>query len=342
MLFSELVEGELELGIRPALPVDDVHVILGNNYAGGAVWRSNPVSVVSSSPQLRVETADSEQFPDVFAACAVTRSATRAGADAVQLKVPAEKTRFALPDFPLNLSYGDLVKEQLADQSLCSLFERAVPADTFESMAHGYCVKNGLLVRKWTPSTDTSMGEPWLQVVVPETARRAVMKTAHDMLGHSGVRKTYDRIMRHFFWPKLKKDVAAYIKTCHICQMTGKPNQVVQPAPLQPIPVEAAPFEYLQLDCVGPLPSSKTGCKYLLTIMCQATRYPAAYPLHAITTRSIVKALSQFFSIFGIPKVVQTDQGSNFMSRVFSSGHGSASYQASHVLSPSPSEPACR
>ncbi|XP_056434939.1 uncharacterized protein LOC130372804 [Gadus chalcogrammus] len=87
-LFSELVEGELELGIRPALPVDDVHVILGNNYAGGAVWRSNPVSVVSSSPQLRAETADSEQFPDVFAACAVTRSATRAAADAVQLKSP--------------------------------------------------------------------------------------------------------------------------------------------------------------------------------------------------------------------------------------------------------------
>ncbi|KAK0143293.1 Pro-Pol polyprotein [Merluccius polli] len=67
------------------------------------------------------------------------------------------------------------------------------------------------------------------------------MKTAHDILGHSGVRKTYDRVMRHFYWPKLKKDVAAYIKTCHICQMTGKPNQVIKPAPLQPIPVEADP-----------------------------------------------------------------------------------------------------
>ena len=150
------------------------------------------MSLMSSSPQLRDETDDcSEQFPDVFAACAVTRSATRAAADAKQLKVAAEKTRFALPDFPLNLSYEDLVKEQLADQSLCSLFERAVPADTFESVAHGYCLKNGLLVRKWTPSTDTSMGEPWLQVVVPETARRAVMKTANDMLGHSGVKKTF-------------------------------------------------------------------------------------------------------------------------------------------------------
>ena len=203
MLYSKSVEEELELGIRPALHVYDVHVILGNNYARGRVWQSNPV--VSSSPQLRNETDDcSKQFPDMFAACAVTRSATRAVAEAKQVKLAAEKTRFALPDFPLNLSYGDLVKEQLADQSLCSFFECTVPADTFESMAHGYCIKNCLLVRKWTPSTDTSMGEPWLQVVVPATARCAVMKTAHDMLGHSGVRKTYDRIMHSFFWLKLR------------------------------------------------------------------------------------------------------------------------------------------
>ncbi|CAL8301907.1 unnamed protein product, partial [Gadus morhua 'NCC'] len=47
----------------------------------------------AATRELRVETADSEQFPDVFAACAVTCSATCAGADAVQLKVPAEKTR---------------------------------------------------------------------------------------------------------------------------------------------------------------------------------------------------------------------------------------------------------
>ena len=104
--------------------------------------------------------------------------------------------------------------------------------------------------------------------------------------------------------------------------MTGKPNQVVKPAPLQPIFVDANPFEYLQIDCVGPLPPSKGGCRYLLTIMCQVTRYP----LHSITTKSIVKALSlffkciyllNFFSIFGIPKMVKSDQGSNFMSRMF-------------------------
>lgn len=43
-----------------------------------------------------------------------------------------------------------------------------------------------------------------------------------------GVRKTYDRILRYFFfWPRLKRDVAQFIKTCHTCQRTSKPNQVV-------------------------------------------------------------------------------------------------------------------
>ena len=80
--------------------------------------------------------------------------------------------------------------------------------------------------------------------------------------------------------------------------MTGKPNQVVKPVPLQPIPVEAAPFEYLQLDCVGPLPMSKNGCSLTwvggFVDHHVLNRYPATYPLLAITTRSIVKGLSQF------------------------------------------------
>lgn len=107
----------------------------------------------------------------------------------------------------------------------------------------------------------------------------------------------------------MKKDVAAYIKICHVCQLTGKPNQSVNPAPLQ----------HLIVDCVGPLPCSKSGCKYLLTVMCQNTLYPAANPLRAITTKAVVKALSQFISVFGIPKVIQRDQGSNFSSHMF--GH---------------------
>lgn len=122
--------------------------------------------------------------------------------------------------------------------------------------------------------------------------------------------------MRHFFWPRIKKDVAAYIKKSHTCQLTGKPNQSITPAPLSPIPAIGQPFEHLIIDCVGPLPQSRSGAVYLLTVMCQSTRYPAAYPLHTIMARSVVRALTQFISIFGIPKIIQSDQDSNFSSRL--------------------------
>ncbi len=88
-------------------------------------------------------------------------------------------------------------------------------------------------------------------------------------------------------------------------------------APLQPIPAVSQPFEHLIVDCVGSLPRSKSGSSYLLTVMCQSTRYPAAYPLRAISARAVVKALSQFISVFGVPKIIQSDQGSNFTSRLF-------------------------
>ncbi|GAA6103385.1 uncharacterized protein LOC114796860, partial [Tachysurus ichikawai] len=51
--------------------------------------------------------------------------------------------------------------------------------------------------------------------------------------------------------------------------------------------------------------------------MCTTTRYPEAVPLRSLKAKAVVKALVMFFSTFGFPRVVQTDQGTNFMSRLF-------------------------
>lgn len=144
-----------------------------------------------------------------------------------------------------------------------------------------------------------------------------MLQVAHDQSGHTGMRKTYGRLLRHL-WPLMKRDVLAFIKTCHTCQLTDKPNQTLKPAVLCSIPAINQPFEPLIVDCVGPLPPPWAGATYLLTVMCQSTRYPAAYLLRTITTHSVVQALYQFISIFGISKVIQSDQGSNFFSHMFS------------------------
>lgn len=101
-----------------------------------------------------------------------------------------------------------------------------------------------------------------------------------------------------------------------MCQLVGKPNQKIPPAPLYPIPAIGEPFSRVILDCVGPLPRTRTGNQYLLTIMCVATRYPEAVPLRKITSSSVIKALTKFFSTFGLPRTIQTNQGTNFQSRL--------------------------
>ena len=111
--------------------------------------------------------------------------------------------------------------------------------------------------------------------------------------------------------------MAEFCKTCHACQIVGKPNQKIPPAPLKPIPAFEEPFSRVIIDCVGPLPKTKSGNQYLLTIMCASTRFPEAIPLRRIVAPVIVKALIKFFTLVGLPKVVQSDQGSNFMSKVF-------------------------
>ncbi|KAI3374424.1 hypothetical protein L3Q82_006247 [Scortum barcoo] len=52
-------------------------------------------------------------------------------------------------------------------------------------------------------------------------------------------------------------------------------------------------------------------------MMCAATRFPEAVPLRTLRAKAVVKALVKFFSTFGLPKRIQTDQGSNFMSKIF-------------------------
>ena len=99
--------------------------------------------------------------------------------------------------------------------------------------------------------------------------------------------------------------------------MVGKPNQKIPKAHLKPIPAFEEPFSRIIVDCVGPLPKTKSGNQYLLTIMCASTRFPEAIPLRNIKSKSVVKALVKFFTLFGLPKVVQSDQGTNFMSNVF-------------------------
>ena len=137
------------------------------------------------------------------------------------------------------------------------------------------------------------------------------------LAGHLGVDKTYRKVMFHFYWPGSHNDVKKFCRTCHECQLAGKPNQHPSVSSLVPIPAMEDPFSCIIVDCVGPLPNTWAGNQYLFTVMCASTCFLETFEI--FKADNIVKALIKFFTFVGLPKVVQSDQGSNFMSGVFQS-----------------------
>lgn len=332
-LQTDLVSGFVEVGVRPILPVKGVSFILGNDLAGGKVVPSLEVTDTLSTEYSSDEL--SQRYPNAFTACVITRAQLKKcnevslsdsflGVDQKAEEGPENKSDFSdqvsevVVSDPLTstVTREELIKAQKNDISLVKCFRLAEKSELNNAL---FFVKDDLLMRKWHKSN--TMDDEWnvvYQVVAPSIFRQQILSLAHDHLlsGHLGVTKTYNRILQHFFWYGLKRDVVQFCKTCHVCQYAGKPNQVIPPVPLIPIPVIGEPFEHVIVDCVGPLPKAKSGNQFLLTVMCTATRYPEAIPLRKITAKAVVKALIKFFTTFGLPKIVQTDQGTNFLSKL--------------------------
>jgi hypothetical protein len=216
-LDHELVKGEVAIALKSKMPVEGVSVVLGNDLAKGWVWGGVPPPVVTSGPTISTVPDSSEkEFPEVFTACVVTRSMSGTGPE----KGIKESGRFKnavsqLPDLPLALSKSELIIAQQEDPELKGLFSEVKPTDEMESLACGYFLLDDTLVRKWLPHDDCSVDDPVLQVVVPAKFREVILETVHgEVAGHMGVRKNCNRLLRYFFWSRLKKEVTRFIKTC--------------------------------------------------------------------------------------------------------------------------------
>ena len=336
-LETKQFSGEVTLASVSEMPVKGIELLLSNDIVEGIVKNL----VVSETP---VEIPTDEVDATISPNCVVTRSQTGQGTDR---DTPAPDTQdlddtldldvlferqvrdghdVATPTDASSLdagivSRGTLIKLQAADVSLDPLRERALSKVDAESMTRGYYMNEGVLMRKWMPR-QAPLTSTWMavrQIVAPSPIRRDLLKLAHDtpLAGHVGIRKTLSLVTKHFYWPKIQMDVARYCKTCITCQKVGKPNKPIPKAPLCPVPAITEPFSKVLIDCVGPLPPSKAGSKYLLTIMCLSTRFPEAIPLRNIRAKTVVKALLKYFTTMGFPREIQSDRGSNFMSGHF-------------------------
>ena len=149
-----------------------------------------------------------------------------------------------------------------------------------------------------------------------EQDRLVIIKENHEspVGGHKGVTKTYNRIRNLYHWPNMKKDVRQHIKTCISCQKKKLVRiKTKEPMIITDTPLDA--FDKISMDIVGPLPPTKSGKSYILTIQDNLTKFSLAIPLVSFTSEEIAQAfITHFICQYGCPKAILTDQGTSFIS----------------------------
>jgi len=104
------------------------------------------------------------------------------------------------------------------------------------------------------------------------------------------------------------------VQKCRQCQL----KKLTRVKTKQPVIITDTPgsaFHKVSLDIMGPLPVTPRGNIYILTMQDLLTKYSIAIPLQKATSLTIADAfLKNFIYIYGAPKIILKNQGTNFLS----------------------------
>ena len=115
-----------------------------------------------------------------------------------------------------------------------------------------------------------------------------------------------------FYWPSMRKEAQDLVKACIQCQRYNIGRHGFHP--LNPI-TAALPLDHLSIH-LKEMPVSFSGYKYLLTMVDVFTRFVFLTPIKNKTAKTVVNALYDIFTLVGFPKIIQSDNGKEFVNKL--------------------------
>lgn len=91
-------------------------------------------------------------------------------------------------------------------------------------------------------------------IAIPAALRAEISRAVHDSPegGHIGQRATFQKVQERVWWPKMHSQIPSYVASCEVFSGTRRiPGS--QPGLLSPITPQAAVFNTIGIDHVGPL-----------------------------------------------------------------------------------------
>ena len=188
---------------------------------------------------------------------------------------------------------------------------RAMPLDSRNILAQRPAVqlRADVLVRCKDSAT---------QLIVPESLRKELFLQTHagSLSAHLGHDRTFTQLSQHYYWPGMRRDLRAWILACEQCaKARGPPTR--PHGRLQKV-IAGAPMDLVAIDILSGLPVATDGSKHILVVTDYFTKWVEAYSLPDQEASTCMTILYQnFFSRFGLPRQLHSDQGRNFESHLF-------------------------
>ncbi|MCW4310601.1 MAG: DDE-type integrase/transposase/recombinase [Candidatus Thiodiazotropha endolucinida] len=119
------------------------------------------------------------------------------------------------------------------------------------------------------------------------------------------------RLRTVVYWPGIDKDIEKFCKSCYGCQLVSQPSK---PEPMVRTDLPSGPWEHLSADLLGPLPDGN----YVFVLVDLYSRFFEIAILKNTSAEKITQVMWKMFVTHGLPLLIQTDNGSQFLSQHFS------------------------
>ena len=147
--------------------------------------------------------------------------------------------------------------------------------------------------------------------------RTEIIRMVHDLPpgGHAGRASTYDRLSRHYYWPRMTDSVARYVKSCHTCKRSKTYREGKQGL-LKPLPIPDHYWQDISIDFISPLPIClRYGRSYqhIMVVVDRLSKKKKFIPLDALEVETVVQAFIEWiWREEGYPFSIISDRGTQF------------------------------
>ncbi|KAK3920686.1 hypothetical protein KUF71_009944 [Frankliniella fusca] len=138
------------------------------------------------------------------------------------------------------------------------------------------------------------------RVIIPASLRSRVLSQIHE--GHPGVVRSLMLARAYCWWPYMDQDIADMSANCTVCALVNfNPKKT-----FVPWPESTSPFERIHVDFY-----EKNSLTYF--ILCDSfSKWLHICHMPRTTASSVIDVLLSVFALFGLPKIIVSDNGPPF------------------------------